>query len=95
MMRAIPSLLLSLVAAASLPAQAPRPPAAITAIRQADLERDLHVLAGNGMRGREAGTVDEMRASVWLAEEMRKIGLKPRGDDGTWFQWWMMRRTRI
>jgi hypothetical protein len=67
----------------------------MSAIRQADLKRDLYELGGDAMRGREAGTLDEMRASMWLAEEMRKIGLTPRGDDGSWFQWWNMRRTRI
>ena len=70
-------------------------PAAITSIRQADLERDLYILAGDDMRGREAGTIDEMRASVWVADEMEKIGLTPFGDFGSWFQWWNMRRTRI
>ena len=89
-------LLLALVAGASLHAQSPKPPAsAIAAIREADLKRDLFTLAGDGMAGREAGTVDEMRASMWLAEEMRKIGLSPRGDGGSWFQWWNIRRTRI
>src|SRR6185503_19268379 len=43
----------------------------------------------------EAGTIDEMRASVWVADEMEKIGLQPLGDMGSWFQWWNMRRTRI
>jgi hypothetical protein len=52
-------------------------------------------MAGDGMRGREAGTVDEMRASMWVANEMRATGLKPLGEDGTYFQWWNMRRTRI
>jgi hypothetical protein len=70
-------------------------PAAMTAIREADIKRDMYALAGDEMRGREAGTLDEMRASMWLAEEMRKIGLAPRGDGGSWFQWWNMRRTRI
>jgi hypothetical protein len=74
---------------------APRPPAAMSTIREADLKRDLYALGGDEMRGREAGTLDEMRASMWLAEEMRKIGVTPRGDNGTWFQWWNMRRTRI
>jgi hypothetical protein len=73
----------------------PRPPAAISAITEADIKRDLYALAGDAMRGREAGTLDEMRASMWLADEMRKIGLAPRGEDGTFFQWWNMRRTRI
>jgi len=55
----------------------------------------MYALAGDAMRGREAGTLDEMRASMWLADEMRKIGLAPHGEDGTYFQWWNMRRTRI
>ena len=67
----------------------------MSAIREADLKRDMYKLAGDEMRGREAGTLDEMRASMWLADEMRKIGLTPKGDDGTFFQWWNMKRTRI
>ncbi len=70
-------------------------PAAITSIREADIKRDLYVMGGDAMRGREAGTIDEMHASVWVADEMEKIGLKPLGDGGSWFQWWNMRRTRI
>jgi hypothetical protein len=71
------------------------PPPAISEIRQADLERDLYAMAADSMRGREAGTLDELRASVWLGEQMRQIGLVPRGDGGSWFQWWDIRRTRI
>jgi Zn-dependent M28 family amino/carboxypeptidase len=71
------------------------PPAAIAFIREADLKRDMYALAGDAMRGREAGTIDEMRASMWVADEMRKIGVTPMGEDGTWFQWFNMRRTRI
>ena len=67
----------------------------MSAIHEADLKRDMYALAGDAMRGREAGTLDEMRASMWLADQMRKIGLVPRGEDGTYFQWWNMRRTRI
>jgi hypothetical protein len=76
-------------------AKRPAVPAAISAIKEADLKRDLYAMAGPEMRGREAGTLDEMRASVWVAEQMRSIGLKPLGDMGTYFQWWNMRRTRI
>ena len=97
-MNRLVALVFSLVLAAPLAAQSPRtitPPAAISAIRQQDLHRDLFTLAGDAMRGREAGTLDEMRASMWLADRMRQIGLAPRGDDGTFFQWWNMRRTRV
>jgi len=70
-------------------------PSAYTAIREADLRRDVTEMAGPAMRGREGGTIDEMRASMWLAEQYRRIGLAPAGDDGTWFQWFDMVRTRV
>ena len=72
-----------------------RVPTAISAITETDLRRDLFYLAGDAMRGREAGTLDELRASVWIAEQLRKIGVAPAGPDGSYFQWWNMRRTRI
>ncbi len=70
-------------------------PAAISAIREADLRRDVTEMAGPDMRGREGGTIDEMRASMWLADVYRKIGLKPLGENGTYFQWFDMTRTRV
>lgn len=44
------------------------------------------------MRGREAGTLDELRASAWVADRARDAGLQPAGDDGTYFQFWPMHR---
>lgn len=70
-------------------------PAAYREIREADLKRDLYALAADAMRGREAGTPDEMRASIWIAEQMRQIGVEPLGDDGSFFQWFAMTRTRV
>jgi hypothetical protein len=68
---------------------------ALDAITEADLKRDMFAMAGDAMRGREAGTLDEMRATGWVAERAREAGLKPAGDDGTFFQWWPMRRSRL
>ena len=70
-------------------------PAAYTAIREADLRRDVGEMASPAMRGREGGTLDEMRASMWVAEQYRRIGLEPMGDGGTWFQWFDIVRTRV
>jgi hypothetical protein len=70
-------------------------PPALDAIRVEDLRRDLFTLAGDAMRGRRAGTLDELRASVWLAEQARAAGLEPAGEDGTYFQFWPMRRVLI
>ena len=92
---AVPLVAQSAKSAQKSPAKLTPPPAAMSAIRESDLKRDMYAMAGDAMRGREAGTLDEMRASIWVADQMRSIGLKPMGEDGTYFQWWNMRRLRI
>jgi hypothetical protein len=82
-------------AAKSTPKTIVAVPAAISAIKESDLKRDLYLLGGETMHGREAGTLDEMRASMWIADQFRAIGVAPTGEDGSYFQWWNMRRTRI
>ncbi|GAB3328809.1 M28 family metallopeptidase [Hymenobacter humi] len=81
------------------PAQAARKPAtsanALAAIKESDIKRDVFALAGDHFRGREGGTLDELKASVWLADQIRAIGLQPAGDDGTYFQWFNLQRTRL
>ena len=73
--------------------QPDRPPA-LNRFRDEEIRRDLFALAGDTMRGREAGTLDELRASIWVADRAREAGLLPAGDDGSYFQWWPMRRIR-
>jgi hypothetical protein len=90
--------LVALTVGATLPARAQSgvpTPAAYTTIKEADIKADMFAMAGDAMRGREAGTLDEMRASMWVADQFRKYGLTPMGEDGTWFQWFNMRRVRI
>jgi hypothetical protein len=70
-------------------------PAAISQIREADIKRDLFAMASPAMRGREGASLDEVRASIWLADQYRRLGLEPAGDDGTWFQWFNIVRTRV
>jgi hypothetical protein len=76
------------------PVAAPSP-RAMRAIREADLRRDLFAMASPAMRGREGGTLDEMKASIWVAEQYRQLGLAPMGEDGTYFQWFSIVRTRV
>jgi hypothetical protein len=80
------------VALGTMAAQRPDP---IARIREADLKRDLFALAGDAMRGREAGTLDEMAASAWVAERAREAGLRPAGDNGTYFQFFPIERLRV
>lgn len=67
----------------------------IEAIKQNELRKDLFEMAGDHFRGREAGTLDELKVSVWLANQARKAGLKPAGDDGTYFQFFNIWRNRV
>jgi hypothetical protein len=67
----------------------------IERIREADLKADLFALAGDPMRGREGGTLDELTASMWIAERARQAGLQPAGDNGTYFQFFPLERFRV
>jgi Peptidase family M28 len=66
----------------------------LDAIAVAEIERDLGGLAGDAMRGREAGTLDELRAAAWWVEQVRAAGLEPAGEDGSYLQIFPMWRTR-
>ncbi|WP_162053703.1 M28 family peptidase [Pontibacter pamirensis] len=59
------------------------------------MREDLFTLASDDMRGKRAGTVDELRAAAWVAEQARAAGLEPAGDDGTYFQFFPISRTRV
>jgi hypothetical protein len=76
------------------PASATNPPA-FSAIKEEDLRRDLFVLASDSLRGRRAGETEELQAAAWMAERAREAGLEPAGDDGTYFQFYPLRRTQV
>src|SRR3989339_1106620 len=50
------------------------------------LKANLQVLASDEFEGREATTRGEKIASVFIASELAKYGVKPYGDNGTYFQ---------
>ena len=70
-------------------------PPGLPFIKEEVLKKDLYALAGDHFRGREAGTLDELKAAVWWANILRAEGLQPAGDDGTYFQYFSMWRNRI
>ena len=78
----------------SLFAQLNNPPG-LNLIRTEDLEKDLYALADAHFNGRSAGTLDELKAAAWMADQYRKIGLQPAGDDGTYFQYFTLWRNQI
>ncbi|RNI31682.1 M28 family peptidase [Rufibacter latericius] len=79
---------------ASAPASATNPPA-FSAITEEDLRHDLFAMASDSLRGRRAGETEELRAATWTAERARLAGLEPAGDDGTYFQFFPLRRTQV
>ena len=58
----------------------------VAAITPCDLMTRLYIYAADSMRGREAGTPDAIRATAYIEREVRRLGLKPAGDNGTYFQ---------
>ena len=71
--------------AAPLPHKhAPEPTAA--AITARDLMTRLYIFADDSMMGREAGTLGNVKGTDYIAAEVKRLGLVPAGDNGTWFQ---------
>lgn len=89
------SLLTAVIVAAALVTGSAATQDPIDRIREADIKADLFTLASDAMRGREAGTLDELKASAWIVERARAAGLEPAGDDGTYLQFFPLERLRI
>jgi hypothetical protein len=60
--------------------------ATVPAITACDLMTRLYQYSADSMRGREAGTPDAIRATAYIEHEVRRLGLRPAGDNGTFFQ---------
>ena len=67
----------------------------ISAITEKDLKTDMYQMAADQFWGREAGTLDELKVSMWFADKMKAAGMKPAGDNGTFFQFFDMYRHQI
>jgi Zn-dependent M28 family amino/carboxypeptidase len=50
------------------------------------IEADVTFLADDTLRGRDTGSTGYRIAANYVAAEYRRLGLKPAGDDGTYFQ---------
>src|SRR5258705_7519440 len=69
-------------------AQAPAPNAAIKyeAIDEAGMREWLTYLSSDQLQGRQAFTEGYGLATAYIADHLKAWGLKPIGDDGTYFQ---------
>jgi len=55
-------------------------------ISAGDLRLRLRAFAHDSMNGRATGTDGHERATRYIADELRRVGLMPAGDSGTYFQ---------
>jgi len=55
-------------------------------ITAADLKTRLYIYAADSMEGRETGTRGHIKATNYIAAQLKTLGLKPMGDNGTYFQ---------
>ena len=62
------------------------PVATVAAITPGDLMTRLYIIADDSMLGRESGTIGNVKVTDYVAREMARLGLRPAGDDGTFFQ---------
>jgi hypothetical protein len=63
---------------------APRPTSA--EITPADLETRVYRFADDSMEGRILGSRGNLKGTDFIASELRRIGLEPAGENGTYFQ---------
>ena len=76
---------------AAMPVSGPLPlkyvgPPTSAAISAQDLMTRLYIYADDSLQGREAGTIGHMKATAYIADQVRKLGLVPAGENGTYFQ---------
>jgi len=67
-------------------ADTPPPKKVDSSISAADIGRRVEQLASDEFEGRAPSTVGGQKASQYVADEMKRAGLKPMGDNGTYFQ---------
>jgi hypothetical protein len=73
------------LAQTALPLKRVAAPTKIT-ITPADLMSRLYLYADDSMMGRAAGTEYNLKATAYVAAEVRRLGLVPAGDSGSYFQ---------
>jgi hypothetical protein len=67
--------------------EAPAPRGATTAeISPADLRSRISIFADDSMQGRRAGTPGNVKGNAYIVSEVRRLGLRPGGDTGSYLQ---------
>jgi hypothetical protein len=62
------------------------PTSTTAAITPADLTTRLYIFADDSMQGRLLSTAGNVKGVEYIANELKRLGLEPAGDNGTYFQ---------
>jgi hypothetical protein len=94
------SLLAALAVASPLHAQmaAPSAPAvdlAAATITAPAIAKKVGIIAHDSMEGRDTPSRGLELTAQWVADEFKRAGLKPAGENGTWFQRYPLRRSGL
>ena len=74
----------------------PAPSAATTAaIAAQDLRTRISIFADDSMQGRRTGTPGNAKGNAYIAAELRRLGLRPAGDSGSFLQRVPLMRFRV
>jgi hypothetical protein len=99
MKRLFASLASLALTAGTLAAQAPRPVGPVTdaaaTITASDVAERVGVIAHDSMLGRDTPSRGLELTARYVADEFRRFGLRPGGDDGGWFQRYPITRRRL
>src|SRR5450755_2833729 len=63
-----------------------KPAPTSAAITEHDLQIRLYQFSDDSMQGRQGGRVGNMKGTNYIASEVKRLGLVPAGDNGTYFQ---------
>ncbi|HEX8178814.1 MAG TPA: M28 family peptidase [Pyrinomonadaceae bacterium] len=64
-------------------------------ITAASLSERLHYVASDAMRGRDTPSPGLNETAKFIADNLKRWGIKPAGDDGTYFQRIPLKRTKV
>jgi hypothetical protein len=85
----------SLSAQAAMVKTSPALERAAETITAADVGRRVHIIADDSMMGRDTPSTGLEKTAQYVADEFERFGLKPGGENGTWFQRYEITQARF
>ncbi len=89
------TILLALAASTPVLGQSADLKAAAGSITPADVTRRINIIADDSMGGRDTPSPGLEKTAQYVADEFKRFGLKPAGENGSWFQRYTITQRRL